>query len=339
MHTDVPDDLDETNDLGILGLRFVPNKLESDEHGSRTKILSDTGYTVGHLVTHARDFSYGSTIGLHLGQIDQLTFIAIPPKQILAHFIDCRADSPSLRRVVRIRFLSSMRRRLVIPAGVAHTFQGIGNVLTRNDLVLYSSKDGDGWRIEDDLISMPVDIPLNKITPVVPNSLLVPVQVALLFYRLQSDLMRGGPLNQQEEILIRAAGISNATKIPGVEIRPSSFFRVADNSWGLLPTTNSCIVHLVILHLSRNRVAWHSHTGHAVIYTFLHCNDRRVELLIKKSTEDPNHQDSIIQEINFDERLQVCISAGTVHGFRGEGDVLVKLEFEQKSSTMNEQPA
>lgn len=333
MHTDVPDDLDESNDLGILGLRFLSNKLESDKHGSRTKILSDSGYTVGHLVTHARDFTYGSTIGLHLGQIDQLTFIAIPPKQIQAHFIDCRAGSPSLRQVVRIRFLSSMRRRLVIPAGVAHTFQGIGNVLTRNDLVLYSSKDRDSWRIEDDLISMPVDIPLNEITPVVPNSLLVPMQVALLFYRLQSDLMRGGPLNQQKEILIRAAGISNATKLTGAKIRPSSFFRVADNSWGLLPTTKSCIVHLEILHLSRDRVVWYSHQAHTVIYTFLHCNNGSVELLIKESTESPNHQDPVIQEINFDERLQVCISAGTVYGFKGEGDVLIKLEFEQVTFT------
>ena len=91
INIDIPDDLYDSGNLGIAGLCFAQNELEHDERQRKTRIISDTGYTAGHLVAHASDFTYGDTIGLHLGQIDQLTFVALPPKLLKALFIDCRA--------------------------------------------------------------------------------------------------------------------------------------------------------------------------------------------------------------------------------------------------------
>lgn len=324
---DLPDDVNECTKLGIAGLHFTANVVESIEAGTRTRVLSNTGYIVGHLVTHAPTFTYGPTIGYHIGQVDQLTFLSFPCRQLCAEFIDCRANSPSLRRHVIVRFSTSATRKLVIPAGVAHTFHGIGEVLTRNDLLLFSSTESDIWRVEDDLTSIPIDLPLHKISLVTVNSLLLPRQVALFFYRLQSAQMRGGP-SVAHSSEIEVENTVDKTARVSVKCRPNSYFAVAPDSWGILPSTESCEVHLEVLHLDSANRGWSLYPQHAVLYTCLEHGKDPLLLVTYDPQRKGTEGDETVHAIPSDERWHLFVPAGTAHRIQGHGDRLVRVEFE-----------
>src|SRR5262245_58605566 len=114
----IHDDERGTTDLAIRGLRFSPNRVVEDASRDRMKVVSNTGDIIGHFVTHAPSFKYGDTIGLHLGQIDQLTFVSTEKKMLRGTFIDCRAGSNTLGQRVVLKFATSLARKLIIPAGI-----------------------------------------------------------------------------------------------------------------------------------------------------------------------------------------------------------------------------
>ncbi|GGJ49271.1 dTDP-4-dehydrorhamnose 3,5-epimerase family protein [Pseudomonas avellanae] len=93
--------------------------------------MSSPGPLISDFVTHEKDFHY-STYGIHVGQDDRLTFMGDSRTQIDVFFVDCREGSATLHQIVRLRFKPSLERRLVIPRGVAHTFDNLEGIVTRD---------------------------------------------------------------------------------------------------------------------------------------------------------------------------------------------------------------
>jgi dTDP-4-dehydrorhamnose 3,5-epimerase len=140
----------------IVGVKFEPaNWWRLDRQagcGAAGVIRPSDGSGVTDYVTHQADFSY-SPFGVHVGQDDRLTFLGAS-QWITAHLIDCRTSSPTVGRELVLEFRASPRRVLIIPAGVAHTFDGLSGVVTRAEPVWYVDGNPD-WEPDDDLISFP----------------------------------------------------------------------------------------------------------------------------------------------------------------------------------------
>ena len=107
----IPDGDHDASDLVIRGLRFLPNRVVTNFWRNRAKVISNTGSVVGHFVTHGEFFQYDDTIGLHLGQIDRLTFVSSITKPLRGTFIDCRYDSATFGTRVALKFTTSPFRR------------------------------------------------------------------------------------------------------------------------------------------------------------------------------------------------------------------------------------
>ena len=118
----------------IPGVKWKRNRIQTASE--QVKILSNEGSAVHHFVQHTADFSY-NTFGIHRFQDDELTFLAVVPKEVTAILVDCRMSSPEFGKRHILTFTTSPHQRLVIPRGVAHTFEGLDGVTTRNDYILY----------------------------------------------------------------------------------------------------------------------------------------------------------------------------------------------------------
>lgn len=335
-----------TADLAVHGLRFSPNRVMESASRDWTKVVSNTGYIIGHFVTHAPSFRYGDTIGLHLGQIDQLTFVSTERKELIGTFIDCRAGSATLGRRVVLRFATSLARKLIIPAGIAHTFENMGRVVTRNDLRLFCSPSNDQWRFEDDLLSMPLDIASDKVAPVEVNTLPLPRSAALLFYRLQSDLMIGGRQGIERRVDTSAArqGVEvgeeasaelscRPLSVPsgaiGVRFEPNSMFPVAPDSWGLVPSTPSCVMDMWVVQGSGPTAGYTVHTQYDVLHTFLDRVGDEVCLEVI-DLRRASHTFGTTAAFSFycDERFHVRIPAGVAYRYRAVGSFSLRSESE-----------
>jgi len=128
-----------------------------------------------NIVSHGeKEFSYGH-YGIHLGQMDRLTFLGLAKQKIIATFIDCREGSPTARVRHVEEIYPSSERTLCIPPGVAHRFDFLENVFTLNDYKLFLPDpenwvNGDVlWRQENDVINLPDDIDPDTVPLYKPN--------------------------------------------------------------------------------------------------------------------------------------------------------------------------
>lgn len=130
---------DFTNDLEteINGLCFRSNTFfEQDSPSGYSKLASSVGPLVSDYVTHQANFHYDS-YGIHIGQDDRLTFFGGNGKAIIGYFIDCRRNSSTFGLRCVLKYRASPKRRLVIPRGVAHSFDNLAKVVTRDEPVWY----------------------------------------------------------------------------------------------------------------------------------------------------------------------------------------------------------
>lgn len=315
----------ERSDLGISGLVFRPNGVVTDSAPGWTKIHSNTGYTIGHFVTHDALFTYGNQIGLHLGQIDQLTFVSETATTITGTFIDCRLGSETFGSRVELKFNTNINRKLIIPCGVAHSFANIGNVVTRNDLLLYSPSVEAIWKIEEDLVAMPLDIARDQVTPVEPYSLPLPRETAIMFYKLQTMLMRGGRSREfgthnisDPQNLKPKRHDSNALRC-----QQNSFFPVANRSWGILPSTQSCEMELLFVEASPESSPNTIQTDGTVFHTVLNNSNGLIEIDVIDT-----HNRTETYEFLCDERVRLELPGGRTYRYRASRPLIIRQEFE-----------
>lgn len=176
-------------DLGIDGLRFEENIVRPIDAGQgwfNLKICSSPGPLVSDFVTHGEDFEY-STLGIHIGQDDRLTFFGDCTQEISGESVDCREGSATLHKRVVARFAASPYRRLVIPRGVAHTFDNLQGIVTRDEPVWHASDDNPHWNVNNDLVSILRDAPEFPVVNV--NEFRMPDELHLFLTRLSQEVL------------------------------------------------------------------------------------------------------------------------------------------------------
>uniref|UniRef100_UPI0003616898 dTDP-4-dehydrorhamnose 3,5-epimerase family protein n=1 Tax=Pseudomonas asplenii TaxID=53407 RepID=UPI0003616898 len=215
----------------------------------------------------AEKFRYGQ-YGIHLGQQDVLTFLGDANQIVYARFIDCRKDSPTFRIGVEFCFSPATERTLIIPPGVAHTFQGLENVFTLNayDLFLPSLKalceKEMSWSPENDIINIPEEVAPQD----VPGFLAMTEEASDLVCHRLGELQEnnlGGyeyqhaetrdfivesgeavTLRLREKSSLKDISAPGLTKIDGVFFRRLPHMVTGDES-GIVPLTRRAPMYLV----------------------------------------------------------------------------------------------
>ena len=275
--------------LGIDGLRFEANSARSLTPLANwfdLKVNSSPGPLVSDFVTHGPEFEY-STLGIHVGQDDRLTFFGAPDRWIEGVFVDCRAGSPSLHRQVRWRFAPSPFRRLIIPRGVAHTFDGLAGITTRDEPVWYAAEDNPHWNVNNDLISVlraETEFPQVQV-----NAHRLPEELHVYMTQL-SQAVLDEPKPYSTRFKLRIGGeeqyvmfhenawedegrplqpLLDAASGPGLTARRSRFAITGKASWTLVPNTGAGVADVMrlpagdgagpcALHLHRRTRKWYT---------------------------------------------------------------------------------
>jgi hypothetical protein len=121
------------------------------EHGVVKRLPQPDSY-IRDFVTHDSDFLYNH-FGIHVGQDDRLTFFGKSSRIITGEFIDCRKGSPTLHKRVTCKFSPNPNLCLVIERGIAHTFDGLGDILTLDEPIWFISESNPDFNMGNDVVN------------------------------------------------------------------------------------------------------------------------------------------------------------------------------------------
>lgn len=334
----------------IEGLRFEENLLltrEIEGGGRERKIISNDGGCIHHYVTHDSNFEY-DTFGIHLGQEDRLTFWSQNEKYFSAYFMDCRIGSPTSGKRCIMQIPSSPVVKLIVPCGIAHSFGGINDILTRNDMHLYIdifSKTNDFLldnrtfgvsAIEDDIPRFP------------PNRYRLPMSAGLLLFEAHQQSL----LRQQDAIATRMAVrvgdqtvtvlVTKETKtspsptriefdlISGIQGDSSPVSLVGQDSWCVVPSVDSCVSDLVLLSVARSSIPapFNVHMKQSVIHTLLSGASGEVELELWDLRRDsPTFATKQTKSWAIDPRQKLEIPAGVAYRYYSAEEIALRVEY------------
>lgn len=344
----------ESNDIdfAIAGLYFQPNDVQILDEASNwfsTKIFSSPGPLISDFVTHGPDFEY-STYGIHVGQDDRLTFLGQRDKEIHGYFIDCRAGSSTLHKKVACSFAPSPSRKLVIPRGVAHTFDGLAGIVTRDEPVWYSHENNPHWNVNNDLISILRSSTEFPVVSVNPHKL--PDNLHVYLSRLsQSVLDEPKPYSTRFKLLIggkeqyvmfqestwedeasSTLPLLNRVQESGVKAVRSKYAITGKASWTLVPSTGSGVADILKLNAQEIGVPeaplfLHHRTRKR--YTFMTCEGKPLSLAVvdlRPGSESFGERKEI--QTVCDPRVTYLIEPGVAYSFAVGEDTFVRSENE-----------
>jgi dTDP-4-dehydrorhamnose 3,5-epimerase-like enzyme len=351
MSRNINDDVTDLS-LSIEGLRFEKNALRplAGPRGWFTsKLSSSPGPLVSDFVTHEEGFRY-ATYGIHVGQDDRLTFMGDSGKLIEGYFVDCRADSPTFHGFAHIRFIPSLTRRLVIPRGVAHTFDNLEGIVTRDEPVWYSDEGNDAWNIDNDLISVQRDRDVDSFPAIRGNRHLLPDDVHLFMSRLSQSLLENPKaylaryllkIGGKEQYVMfepslwardhaEVRGLTSRTRIPGVAIRRARYALTGPRSWTLVPSTSACVADVLQLPTRKSRVApTFLHARTRKYYTVLSERDADLTLSSVDCRRGSKHLGRKSEvSIRCDPRVVIIIDPGIAYSLRCPEPLLIRCEHE-----------
>lgn len=160
--------------MRIEGLSWQENW--SIPNGGESSIHPIPSVQPATIVYHGEErFNYGH-YGIHLGQEDILTFLGPNDQVIVGKFIDCREGSPTQGVAETFSWTPSSRKRLRIPAGVAHAFDNLERVFTINSYKSYLPNLSDwlngqtDWSPSSDVINVPENVDPKEVPVFRPNS-------------------------------------------------------------------------------------------------------------------------------------------------------------------------
>ncbi|MFF6954729.1 hypothetical protein ACFZAD_39785 [Streptomyces iakyrus] len=324
----VPDDVTSL-DFSLPGVRLeTTNTTDGDRTYGVARIIRITnGPGITDYVTHEKDFAY-STFGIHVGQDDRLTFFG-DGQRISVHLIDCREDSPQLGDEITINMTVSPDRVLIIPKGVAHTLDGLGGVVTRDEPVWYADQNPD-WEPDNDLISFLRTAPT---APVVQtNRHELPVSAHMLLSRMSQRT------NQQVRGAYAARfRVSIGGKKTYATIRPNwraaetepnehgmtgrnNFVLTGPESFTVVPSTDSCTSDVLEMELSSDGpFVRHEYSSRRL--TWLGgSTDAHIEIV------DADGRHTTVQL--GDPTLGARIPPGTWYRLTGDGRIWLRSEME-----------
>lgn len=351
MRVEVPD-LNQEVRFPIDGLQFERNlvqDIQGPAHWFARKLSSSTGPLISDFVTHEANFSY-STYGIHVGQDDRLTFMGNNGKRIQADFVDCRRGSPTLHHKVSIRFAPTLERRLIIPRGVAHTFDDLEYIVTRDEPVWYSDKDNPDWNIDNDLISVMRESDLASFPIVRANEFRLPDEAHLLLSRISQTLLENPraymarfklTIGSEEKYVMfeprswtdddhELKALLNLPGIPGVEVRRSRYALTGPSSWTLVPNTAACVADVLVLPASpKTSSIKFCHTRTRKWYTFLTNQGLCMQVeFVDCRRDSPTIGLRSLLQIKCDPRVSIAIQHGIAYSFHANEEVIVRCEHE-----------
>lgn len=338
--------------LPIEGLQFERNLVRSIEGPGgwfTTKLLSSEGPLVSDFVTHEIGFTY-NTYGIHVGQVDRLTFMGPTDRLIMGHFVDCRAHSPTLHHKVSVSYRPSLLRRLVVPMGVAHTFDNLAEIVTRDEPIWYADFDNIDWDVNNDLVSIPRDSGDETYPVVRINGYRMPDEAHRFVSRLSQSLLET-PTAYASRHLLRVGSedmyvmfqakswtdnedeirlLLNLPEVPGVVVRRSKYALTGPKSWTLVPNTGSCVADILFLparaHMSKNRFL---HLRTRKWYTFLTNPDRKVHIqFVDYRPNSKTYGAAYSLQLTTDPRISLAIDPGVAYSLSSEVELLVRCEHE-----------
>ncbi|MCX4783665.1 hypothetical protein [Streptomyces sp. NBC_01264] len=326
----VPDDV-TAMDFSLPGARLETTNVSEQGDGTHgvvrvTRITNGPGIT--DYVTHEKDFAY-STYGIHVGQDDRLTFFG-EGQRITVHLIDCREDSPRLGDEITIHMAVSPYRVLIIPKGVAHTLDGLGGVVTRDEPVWYADRNPD-WEPDNDLVSFLRTAPT---APVVrTNRHELPVSAHLLVSRMSqatNSQVRGAYASRFRVSIggrTTYATIRPAWRAAEAEsndhafIVRNNFVLTGPESFTVVPSTDSCTSDVLEVRLDGQdgRFTRHEYSRRRITW-LAGSTDAGIEVV----TEDGEH--SVIRL--GDPTIGVRVPPGTWYRLTGSGRIWLRSEME-----------
>jgi dTDP-4-dehydrorhamnose 3,5-epimerase-like enzyme len=338
--------------FSIKGLQFERN-LVQDIVGPKgwfsQKLMSSPGPLISDFVTHEKNFRY-QTYGIHVGQDDRLTFMGDNGKRIKGYFVDCRKGSATLHRKVMFDFAPSLKRRLIIPRGVAHTFDNLEYIVTRDEPVWYSDEDNQDWNIDNDLISVPRDTEPTLFPVVHANKHHLPDEAHQFLSRLSQSLLEK-PKSYLARYLLNVGGkekyvmfeptswvedenelkqLLKTRSIPGVEVRRSRYALTGPRSWTLVPNTAACVADVLTLSPSHDATPqWFFHGRTKKWYTFLTKQSAELQVQFvdcRRNSRSFGRKSDL--QIVCDPRISLAIENGIAYSFCCGEEVLVRCEHE-----------
>ena len=140
-------------------------------------------------MTHGPGFEY-QHYGIHVGQTDRLTFFGNPKTKIVGHFVDCRKNSPTLHKYAKLEFSPDPTRLLYIDRGIAHTFDGLENITTRDEPIWYLSHNNPDYNIANDVINVDRHSTLDNFPAIQVNAHKIPRVAYEFMLKLQHETLR-----------------------------------------------------------------------------------------------------------------------------------------------------
>jgi dTDP-4-dehydrorhamnose 3,5-epimerase len=171
----------------ISGLYWEENETTKSSNKISFKRRHDS-YIVD-FVTHDSEFRY-SQYGIHIGQDDRLTFFGPTDQKIIGEFIDCRKGSPTLHQKERFEYFPSPTRRLVIGRGIAHTFDGLEDIVTIDEPHWFMSINNPDYNMGNDVVNFPRNIPEDKIPVVSINDYPIPKECYFYITNRQHKILK-----------------------------------------------------------------------------------------------------------------------------------------------------
>ncbi len=347
----IADDVLETDDLGITGLRFVANRI-TDLRAPSTlfslKLSSSEGPLISDFVTHEEAFKY-STYGIHVGQIDRLTFMGGLGTPIIGHFVDCRAGSPTAKKHVSLAYSASFRRHIVIPHGVAHTFDNLEHVLTRDEPIWFADSDNPAWSFDNDLISVSRTTAVDRFPLISPNRHRLPDVAHQLVSRISQRLLEV-PKSYLSRFPVQIAGeqryatfepkswvdddtfvntvLAQPIGVAGVTLSKCRYALTGPESFTVVPNTGVGVCD--ILRLERSMGAEETfwcHPRTTKLYTFMSNKGAKIDVALadtRKGSESEGRYDHF--SIPADPRIVLTIPNGVAYSFKAPVDLIVRCE-------------
>jgi hypothetical protein len=334
----------------IDGLQFESNRtvtLDRSHGWFARKVPSSDGPLISDFVTHEREFRYG-TYGIHVGQDDRLTFMGSGLPPIIGHFVDCREGSPTCGAAVSVEFAPSTERRLIIPRGVAHTFDNLACIVTRDEPVWYADTNNPSWNVDNDLISFSRDTPLDRAPRVRGNRLLLTDKAHCFMSRMSQTLL-ANPVAYLNRFEVELAGakryiavepkswvdderelqptLERRISIAGVGFRKNRYALTGRRSWTVVPNTDSCVADVLVLEPSAPSDRYFCHARTQKIYTVLSAEGTEVELSLFDARAR-SATNGLHEHVRFaaDPRVHIVIPNGVAYRIRAQVELLVRCE-------------
>jgi dTDP-4-dehydrorhamnose 3,5-epimerase-like enzyme len=267
---------------------------------------------------------------------------------IVGHFVDCRTDSPTCGVQVSVQFAASPIRKLVIPRGVAHSFDNLERVVTRDEPVWYSDHDNPSWNIDNDLVSFSRSTPPERAPTIRPNRYRLNGEAHRFMSRLSQSLLENPiaylnrirvQLGQQAAYVVLEpktwldddreiqAQLVQTVDMRGVELRKNRYALTGQRSWTLVPNTESCVADILELRPSRRSDMLFCHARTKKLYTFMNAEGApvRITLLDARAGSDTEGRLEHVQ-LSADPRICVVIPNGVAYRIDTEAPLLVRCE-------------